>query len=152
MEHSLVSIAKWEAKWCVPFLSKRDMTSEEMRDYVRCMTVTHNVDPNIFNYLTAANIEDVNRYMESPMTATFIPEQKTGKKLGEKVTSELIYYWMISLGIPFECQKWHINRLLMLIKVCNHKNKPPKKRSRREIASGYASLNTARRRQLGTRG
>lgn len=152
LEHSLVSLSKWESKWCKAFFSKEEKTNEEILDYIQCMTITSNVKPEVYSNLTRENIEQINKYIESPMTATYISEdQKTpGRK--ETVTSELIYYWMIALNIPFECQKWHINRLLTLIRVCNVKNQPPKKRSRGEITRSYAALNAARKKQLNTKG
>lgn len=152
LEHSLVSLSKWESKWCKPFLTKEQKTIEETIDYIRCMTLTQNVDPEVYRYLTNENIDQVNKYIAAPMTATFVSEDKNTPPNREQVTSELIYYWMIALTIPFECQKWHLNRLLMLIRVCNHKNKPPKKMNRRDLASRNASLNAARRKKLNTRG
>lgn len=153
LEHSLVSLSKWESKWCKSFLSKRDLTYEETIDYIRCMTLTQNVDPEVYEHLTNENVEDVKKYIEAPMTATFFSEEKTSKSSREIITAELIYYWMISLNIPVElCQKWHLNRLLTLIRVCNIKNSPPKKRSRKEILSRNAALNAARRQQLNSKG
>ena len=153
LEHSLISISKWESKWQKAFLTKQEKTHEETIDYVKCMTLNQNVDPNVYNYLTNDNIRQINAYIDSPMTATYFSEEKGGRGgRGEQITSELIYYWMIALQIPFECQKWHLNRLLTLIRVCNIKNQPPKKRSRREIMSRNAALNAARRKQLNTKG
>ena len=152
LEHSLVSLSKWEAKWNKPFLSKKSKTIEETMDYIKCMTITQNVDPNVYNRLTNSHIDMVNKYIESPMTATtFVENGKKGGS-GELVTSELIYYWMIALNIPFECQKWHLNRLLTLVRVCNVKNDKPKQMSKSEIMSRNAALNAARRKQLNTKG
>ena len=152
LEHSLVSLAKWESKWCKAFLSSREKTYEETIDYIRCMTLTQNVDPDIYNHLTIANIEQVDKYIAAPMTATYISDDRNAKSSREVVTAELIYYWMIALNIPPEYQKWHLNRLLTLIKVCNVKSQPPKKRSKKEIMSRNAALNASRRQRLNTRG
>ena len=152
LEHSLVSISKWEAKWCKTFLSKKEKTYEETIDYIKCMTITQNVDPVVYSYLSKENIEQINNYISAPMTATWFSNENNGGMNREQVTSELIYYWMIAMNIPFECQKWHLNRLLTLIRVCNIKNQSPKKMSKSEIMSRNAALNAARRKQLNTRG
>lgn len=153
LEHSLVSLSKWESKWKVPFLSKeREKTGEEMIDYIRCMTITQNVDPTTYSYLTVENINEVNAYIEDSMTATTFSDDKNKTTNREIVTSEVIYHWMIAMTIPFECQKWHLNRLLTLINVCNIKNKPPKSRSKNELLQRNKSLNAARRSALNTKG
>lgn len=152
LEHSLVSLSKWESKWCKAFLTNKEKTAEEILDYIKRMTITQNVDPDVYSHLTPENISEVEKYINAPMTATYISEDKIGKKSNETVTAELIYYWMIALQIPVEFQKWHLNRLLTLIKVCNIKNTPPKKRSKRDIMRSNAELNAARRKQLNTRG
>ena len=152
LEHSLVSISKWESKWCKPFLSRNDKTVEEVLDYIKCMTITQNVDPEVYNYLTEENFAKINEYIDAPMTATTFTEDSTGKTNREIVTSELIYYWMISLNIPIKFEKWHLNRLLTLIRVCNIKNSPPKKMSAREIMARNAALNAERRKKLNTKG
>lgn len=154
LEHSLVSISKWESKWEKAFLSNTTdaKTEEETLDYVRCMTITQNVNPLIYSCLSVDNLETINKYIESPMTATYIYEPSNGRGSREPMTSELIYYWMIALNIPFECQRWHLNRLITLIKVCNVKNEPQKKRSRKELLSQNAALNAARRKKFNTKG
>ena len=152
LEHSLVSLAKWESKWCKPFLTKEKMTTDETIDYIRCMTITQNVDPVAYNYITDDNIEQVREYIESPMTATWFSEEQDGKPNREQITAELIYYWMIALNIPPEYQKWHLNRLITLIRVCEIKNRPPKKMSKKDVLSRNRALNEARRKRLNTRG
>ena len=151
LEHSLVSLSKWEAKWHKPFLSKEPKTKEEFEDYVRFMTITQNVKPELYRSLTAEHYKKINAYIDDPMTATWFSKER-GRTSREQVTSELIYYWMIALNIPFECQKWHLNRLLTLIKVCNVKQQPDKKMSKREILANNAALNAARRAKLHTKG
>lgn len=151
LEHSLVSISKWESKWKKPFLTKDPKTTEETVDYIRCMTLTQNVNPEVYKNLTMNNVSEINDYIESPMTATIINEQKQSGR-SEIITSELIYYKMIALNIPFDCQKWHLNRLLTLIKICNIKNQPPKKLSKSEIMSRNATINAARRKELNSKG
>lgn len=152
LEHSLVSLSKWESKWNKVFLSKEEKTLEETIDYVRCMTLTSNVSPDVYERLTAENIEAVNEYIAASMTATYFYEEDKKTNSKEQVTSELIYYWMISLNIPFECQKWHLNRLLTLIKVCEIKNRPPKKMSPREIMERNNRLNEERKKKFNTTG
>ena len=151
LEHSLLSVSKWESKWCTSFLSGKEKSNEMLTDYVRCMTM--NRVPSNFNYddLPPGVLEEISEYINAPMTATTFVDTG-GKPSREIVTSELIYYWMVAMNIPFECQKWHLNRLLTLIKVCNIKNSPPKKRSKRDIMSRNTALNAARRKQLNTRG
>ena len=149
LEHSLVSLSKWESKWHKPFLSKDPKTREETIDYIRCMTV-NSVDPIVYQCVSSENIQEINQYIEDPMTATTINSQNNGQQ--EIITAEIIYYWMVALQIPFECQKWHLNKLLTLINVVNIKNKPPKKMSKKDIMSRNASLNAARRQALHTKG
>lgn len=153
LEHSLVSLSKWESKWKKSFISSKNITNEEILDYIKCMTLTKNVSDDVYNYLTTDNVKDVRDYIEDAMTATTFPKDANGSRNREIITSELIYYWMISANIPFDpCQKWHLNRLITLIRVCGVKNSPPKKMSKKETASRYANLNAARRRQHNSRG
>lgn len=152
LEHSLVSLSKWESKWCKPFLTKETKSTEETIDYIRCMTLTQNVDIEMYKYISNENITAVNSYIEAPMTATWFSDDKEAKPSKEQITAELIYYWMISLGVPFECQKWHLNKLLTLIKVCNVKNQPAKKKNMKEIMSRNAAINAARRKQMNSNG
>ncbi|WP_407450008.1 hypothetical protein [Fibrobacter sp.] len=152
LEHSLVSLSVWESKWCKPFLTKDKKTPEEFLDYVKCMTLTPNVDPGLYDKLTPENVNEINKYIEAPMTATTISKHGPGGNSGEIVTSEVIYYWMVTLGIPSKYETWHLNRLMTLIQVCNIKNQPTKRMSQRDIASRYAALNAARRQRLNSRG
>lgn len=151
MEHSLVSISKWESKWCKPFLTNRQKTYEETLDYIKCMTL-NSVEPHIYEFLTEDNVRQIDEYMRAPMTATTFSDDKNHKPSREIITTELIYYWMFSLNIPLECQDWHINRLFTLIKVCSLKNSPPKKMSKKELYSRNAALNAARKQQHNTKG
>ena len=152
LEHSLVSLSKWESKWKKAFLGKDEKTFEETIDYIKCMTVTQNVDPNVYMFLTNSNIKKINEYIDDPMTATTFSNNKQQGGNREILTSELIYYYMIALNIPFECQRWHLNRLITLIRVCSIKNQPSKKMSKGEIMKLNTSLNADRRKQLNTKG
>lgn len=152
LEHSLISLSKWESKWNKAFFSRHKKTTEEVLDYVECMTLNKNIDPEVYNYITEDNIKEIFKYIEAPMTATVFSKESGGSNNRETITAELIYYWMIALNIPFECQKWHLNKLLTLIRVCNIKNSPPKKMSKRELMSRNAALNATRRKQMGSKG
>lgn len=152
LEHSLVSLAKWESKWQKPFLDQKPKTGDEMLDYVRCMTITQNVSPETYSRLTTGNMAEIEQYISRPMTATTFSAEQRGNRNGEKTTAERIYYWMVTLSIPFECEKWHLNRLLALIRVCNLKNQPARKKSQRAILQENRALNAARRQRLRTRG
>ena len=147
LEHSLISISKWEAKWEKAFLSNAPKTDEEKIDYIRCMTLTQNVNPNVYYMLDKKALDEIEKYTNAPMTATVFSDMKTASNSYKKevFTSEIIYYLMFANNIPVEFQKWHLNRLLTLIKVCSIKNSPPKKMSKKDTASYYASLNKARR-------
>lgn len=152
LEHSLLSVSKWESKWCKPFLSRSSQTVEEMVDYVRCMTITQNVDPKIYLFITDEHIQKINDYIEAPMTATTFSEERKTVTNRKIITSEIIYHWMIAYNIPFECQKWHLTKLLTLINVCNIENNPPKKQSRKEILARNRALNESRKQALKTKG
>lgn len=155
LEHSLVSLSKWEAKWHKSFFLKEEKTTEETIDYIKCMTLTKNVDPDVYERLTKENLQAIDTYIQDPMTGTTFPKDdksSKGKLNGEIITTELVYYWMIAMQIPFECRKWHLNRLLTLIRVCEIKNQPSKKMSKKDIMSRNAALNEARKKKLNTRG
>lgn len=154
IEHSLISISKWEAKWHIPFFDS-EKTNEQTLDYIRCMILNRELDDAAkmvcINFLTADDIKTINDYINDPMTATVITDD--GKKgRTQKVTSELIYCWMVQFNIPAEFEKWHINRLIMLIRVCGEENKPKKKMSKREIMAQNKALNAARKAKYKTRG
>lgn len=154
LEHSLVSISKWEAKWHKPFIDNKDLTGEQIVDYIRCMTLTQNVDPNVYYQIDEDNLNKIKAYIDDPMTATWFSKTVGPPKRKEIVTSEIIYYWMIKLNIPVEFQKWHINRLITLIKVFEAKDdtQSGKKINKRQIAQEYAAINAARRKALNTKG
>lgn len=148
LEHSLVSISKWESKWHKPFLLKQEKNYDEIIDYIKCMTLTRNVKDDVYDHLSRENIEQINDYINDPQTATTFSNNKKNGGSREIVTSELIYYWMVALNIPFEeCQKWHLNRLITLIRVCEVKNTPAKKMSKKDIYSRQAAINAARRKK-----
>jgi len=160
LEHSLVSLSKWESKWQTPFLGKNgveeEKTNEQIFDYIRCMTITQNVKPETYSNLPDSILLQIKEYIDSKMTATWFSERglvgaASSKK--ETVTAEIIYYWMIAQNIPMECQKWHLNRLLTLIRVCSIKNNPPKqKMSKKNILANQRALNASRRAQLNSEG
>lgn len=152
MEHSLVSISKWESKWKKSFLNTKEKTYEETLDYMKCMTITQGVDESVYLRLGEKEASEIADYINDSMTATWFSDDKRSGRSREIITSEIIYYWMISAGIPMECQKWHLNRLLTLIRVIGEKNKPQKKMSPRAINKRNAALNKARRKRLGTKG
>ena len=147
IEHSLVSVSKWEAKWEVPFLNAK-MSREQSIDYIRCMTITQKVDPNIYKTIPNSLLKEVNEYIDSKQTATWFNDKNNRAHKQRTVTSELIYYWMIACGIPFECEKWHLNRLVTLIRVCQEEAKPSKQMTLEE----RKALNNARRQKYRTKG
>lgn len=153
LEHSLVSISKWESKWKKPFLSKEDKTIEEMRDYVKCMTLAQKISDDVYARISPSIIFGViQEYIMDSMTATTFSSHEQKKTNREVITAEIIYYYMIAMQIPFECQKWHLNRLITLINICDIKNRPPSKMSRKEIINRNKALNDARRKSLNTKG
>ena len=152
LEHSLVSLSKWESKWCKPFLGSGAKTNEETIDYIRCMTINPTAQSEIYLYLTDTTIDQISEYIAAEMTATTFRKDQISGSSKEIITSELIYYWMIAQQIPFECQKWHLNRLLTLIRVCSIKNTPPKKMGKHALMTRNTQLNEARRKQINSRG
>lgn len=152
LEHSLYSISLWESKWHKPFLSEESRNYEETISYIKCMTMNE-VSQSVYDGLSQKNIDEIQKYIADSMTATWFSKRGPGCSSPKKViTSEVIYYQMIALNIPFECQHWHLNRLLTLIRVCSEKNAPKKKMSKSQIAARNRALNEQRLKQLGTRG
>ena len=152
MEHSLVSIQKWEQHWHIPFLDKRHArTTEQTLDYLRCMTLSKNVEDYVYLLIPRSEVNRIKEYIEDPMTATTIKDSG-GHKEQELKTAEVLYCDMITLGIPFECRKWHLNSLIMLINVCAEKQKPQKNKSRSEIFAENRALNKLRRAALNSKG
>lgn len=152
--HSLLSVSKWEAKWKKPFM-QGGKTHEEMIDYIRCMTINNNVDQRIYQYIPNSILKEILDYIDDPMTATwFSTEAEKELRLGKRtiITNEVIYYWMVELQIPFECEKWHLNRLITLIRVINEKRKDPKKMDKRSLMKRNKALNEARKAKYKTRG
>ena len=162
LEHSLISLSKWESKWEKPFLKPGyEMTEDEAIDYIRCMTMTQNVNPEVYYFLDADNIKEVSDYIAKPMSATVIPDDGDSVSNRQIMTSELFYYYMFELGIPIECQKWHLNRLIKLIEVFNFerkkqeataKNKGKKRQATSSELERRAALNKQRQKELGTKG
>lgn len=154
LEHSLVSLQKWEQRWKEPFLQwtkSNTWEPEKLRDYIRCMTITQNVDPNVYRCLSTTEINQIVSYISDPMTATTIRSSENHHSR-EIITAEIIYYWMIKFNIPQEYRKWHLNSLLMLIEVCGIKETPEKKRSQAEIANYHRQINAANRAKFHSKG
>jgi hypothetical protein len=152
LEHSLVSLSKWESEFEIPFLGKSDKTTEEALAYIRYMVMTPNPPGDFLQRLSKENLQTIHAYIDRKMTATWFSEQPGAPKSREVITSELIYYWMTVFTIPFECETWHLNRLFTLIRICNIKQSKPKKMNRAETARRNRELNAQRRSQLGTTG
>jgi hypothetical protein len=153
LEHSLVSLSKWESIFEKPFLTEEQKTAEEIFEYIKCMTLTPKVPEGIFRKLTDDHVKAINAYIEAKRTATWFEDLPgTPPRSREIVTSEVIYYWMVAFNIPIECERWHLNRLFTLVRVCNLKNAKPEQMSRAAIVTRNRTLNAQRRAQLGTKG
>ena len=158
LEHSLISLQKWEARWHTPFLVKKGKTLEQTIDYIRCMCLTPNVKEDVFYCIPKSEMTRIANYIDDPMTATTVTTRGKGpgpKKKNKIVTAEVIYYWMISLNIPNEYRKWHLNQLLMLIRVINAENAsndPNNKRKKHEVLADYRAINEANKKRFNTKG
>lgn len=155
LEHSLISLAKWEAKWHKPFLGTEDKTLAEIQDYIRCMTLTKDVNPIYYRIIPESSLKQISDYIHDPMSATWFSKDEEQKgKIGRReiITAEIIYYWMVTLNIPVQFEKWHLNRLITLIKVINIKNAPSKKMKQSDILKQNAALNKARRAKMKSKG
>lgn len=152
LEHSLLSLSKWESKYKIPFLNSVDKTGEQIFGYIQAMVMTPNLDPDVLYHLSKENIAQIQEYIDSSESATTFGRMPERRGPGEVITSELIYFWMVSFQIPFECETWHLNRLFSLIRICNIKNTKQKPMSRNELAQRNAAINAERRKQLGTSG
>lgn len=152
LEHSLVSLSKWESKFEKPFLSTEDKTTEETLWYISAMVMTPEVPPEILSKLSEENVSAINDYINGKHSATWFNDLEPRSASREVITSEVIYYWMTALTIPYECADWHLNRLFTLIKVANQKQAKPKKMSRAEQISQQRRLNAERQAKYSTTG
>ena len=153
LEHSLISVSKWEAKYKRPFLSDGPKTLQETYDYISFMSLDRNVNMTELEGITEEDYKKILDYIHDPMTATKISKNAKNKPSSNHVlTSEEIYYDMTALNIPFECEKWHLNRLLTLIRIASIKNEPPKKMSKRALMNRNRAINEMRKAEMGTHG
>jgi hypothetical protein len=152
LEHSLLSLSKWESFFEKSFLGTDDKTDEEVMYYVWCMVLDDRIDQSVLKRLSPQNLREINEYISSKQSATTFGEMPSRPGRGEVITAELIYYWMVAFTIPFECEAWHLNRLFSLIKICNIKNSKPQKQSKQDVAKRYQEINAQRKAKLGTTG
>ena len=143
LKHSLVSLTRWEQHYKRRFLDDGPKNEEEYRFYIQCMTLNKDVDPLVYTVLQEDDIKKVTDYLHDSMTATTLPKQNNNRSNSEKLSSELIYYYMSALNIPFECEKWFLNNLIILISIASIKNNPQQKKSKPSWSS-IRALNAAR--------
>lgn len=152
LEHSLVSLSKWESEFQKPFLMPGEKSAEEIFGYIKAMVLTPGAGLDVLQRCSQKNIQEIQQYIDSSQSATTFGSMPERRGPSEVITSELIYYWMVAFNIPFECQTWHLNRLFALIRICNIKNSPPKKMTRHEIAERNRQLNAERKAKYNTTG
>lgn len=155
LQHSLVTVAEWEARWKISFLDTDNKTPEQITDYIKIMTINQNeVDDSVYKRLTKENLDEINRYLKDEMSATTITDHGTPESNGrnEIITAEIVYYWMFSHNVPVEFENWHFNRLITLLKTCNIKSNPDNKMTKQETAKMYAEMNKARRQKYNSKG
>lgn len=149
LEHSLLSVSKWESIYKKPFLNESEKSPQEVIDYFKCMLIDES-DSVYLNNISDKDVQKIQEYIEDPMTASWVSGDTSRDR--SVITSELIYYWMVSAQIPFETERWHLNRLLMLIRIFGEKTNPSRKKSRAQIIEEQRRLNNERRAKLGTNG
>lgn len=152
LEHSLLSLTKWESKWMVPFFNSDDKTDEQIIDYIKCMTINDDIDDDVYDNLDPDDLDKINKYISSPMSATTISKNPNKPKSRDIITNELVYYWMFSAGIPKECETWHLSRLFMLLEVYNAMNSKDKKMNPKDLAARNRALNEQRKAKYKTKG
>ena len=152
LEHSLLSISKWESEWQIPFVETKRMTAKQFLSYCKCMTINQQKDPNVYQFLRNQDVVKIKDYLDNPMTARIKRKSKGGGRSRIMMTSEYFYAVMVQYGIPFDCDKWHFNRLIALIECCQAMNGEGPKMNYRERQKYYAELNAQRRKALGTKG
>jgi hypothetical protein len=153
LEHSLASISKWESYWKKPFLGKEEeKTTAEVNHYINCMSVDGDIPDETFSYIPNEIYSQITDYINDPMTATWFKEDKSSARNKDVLTSEVLYYYMIAQNVPIECENWHLNRLITLLRVCGEKNQPQKKMNKKDWIAQRRALNEARRSRFNTKG
>lgn len=160
LEHSLLSISKWEAEWEIPFLNT-DKTSEQSLSYIKCCVLDDDFDELLLNTLSDKNILDFNAYLSKGMTAKKIidlrsslsQKRKSRRPASQKaLTSEDIYYSMIQFHVWKECEEWPLQRLLSLLQLCSLKSNSTGEMSKSDQAKFYREENARRKAKYHTNG